>query len=247
MLLEITAEQAASAVERCVSEVLWEAGVARPPVDAFLVARRLGCVVVRDDAAAARARRAVLPSVGGDECEAILLAPEDRPERRHWAVAHEIGEACAARVFDYLGVGPDEAHWGAREQTANRFATCLLLPRRWLLPEGRDTEWDLAELKQAYSTASHELIARRTLELHDGPIAVTVWDNARRAWRRGNRGGAPPPSYQEDNVWRLAHQSGLPVDARGRAPGVARVRCWPVHEPHWRREIMLTEYECDDW
>ena len=38
----------------------------------------------------------------------ILLRPEPRHERRHWAVAHEIGEHVAHRVFAGWGADPRE-------------------------------------------------------------------------------------------------------------------------------------------
>ena len=33
----------------------------------------------------------------------IVVGPAERPEREQWAVAHEIGESVAYRVFDALG------------------------------------------------------------------------------------------------------------------------------------------------
>ena len=66
----------------------------------------------------------------------------------------------------------------AREQVANRLANALLLPRRWFAADGLEHDWDLLELKEHYVTASHELIARRMLDMRS-PIVITVCDQGR--------------------------------------------------------------------
>ncbi len=240
---EIATEELDAAVEHCVRETLWEAGIESPPIDAIEAARRLGCVVAAKRDAPGRAQRVRLPDCDTIAGELILLAPEDRPERRQWSVAHELGELTAQRVFSRIGLDPVDLPVGFREQAANRFANSLLLPRRWFLPDARECEWDLRELKQSYATASYELIARRVLQLHDAPIVVTVVDNGAQTWRRGNRWRPPPPCPAELETWQHAFETGQPVRRRGASDGVARIRAWPVHEPDWRREILLTEFE----
>ena len=94
----------------------------------------------------------------------ILLRPEPRFERRQWAVAHEIGEHVACRVFALWGVDPRETQANAREHVANNLAGRLLLPTAWFAADAVACGWDLLGLKARYRTASHELIARRMLE-----------------------------------------------------------------------------------
>jgi len=101
----------------------------------------------------------------------------------------------------------------------------------------------LAELKKIYSTASHELIARRMLEMTP-PVMVTLFDQGAVQWRQSNAGGRPPSlSSAETSVWRAAFESGQAAEYKeGDLPeGINQVRCWPVHEPGWRREILRTE------
>ena len=138
----------------------------------------------------------------------IVVGLAERPEREQWAVAHEIGESIAYRVFDTLGVRPEMAPPTARELVANHLASCLLLPRRWFAADGPAFDWDLFELKRRYSTASHELIARRMLEMRP-PIVITVCDHGRIALAAEQRDGPPA------------------ANAAGGARGVARVtRNW---------------------
>jgi hypothetical protein len=172
----------------------------------------------------------------------IVVGTAERPEREQWAIAHEIGESVASRVFERLGVRPNEALPTAREMVANRLASALLLPRRWFAVDGGACDWDLLELKERYCTASHELIARRMLDMRP-PMVITVCDNGRVTWRRSNVTARPPEMLREERaVWREVFESGMPAfDSLDAEMGLENVRCWPVHELDWRREIMRSE------
>jgi hypothetical protein len=66
-------------------------------------------------------------------------------------------------------------------------------------------------------------------------------------WRRGNLSNYSPALLPEErSVWKEAHGTGLPADADLDAEtGLQSVRCWPIHEPGWKREIMRSEVaEC---
>jgi Zn-dependent peptidase ImmA (M78 family) len=237
MLAEITVEDFAAALDSVASELLAAGAVTKPPVDAKWLAGELGIAVCWDDAQASRAR-IVAPAEAGYAPPAILLRHDVRPEREQWAIAHEIGEATAYRVFAALGVDPREAPPAAREEVANRLAGRLLLPTMWFARRGRTTDWNLPCIKEAFATASHELIARRMLELPP-PVIVTVFDQGRLSWRRSNVvGRVPPISDDERAAQRLAHELGdaATIDSRS-----GRVQAWPVHEPDWKREILRRE------
>jgi hypothetical protein len=245
MLPEIPTEEYAAALDACAAGVLWEAGVEEPPVDALAVAERIGLVVARDDWATCRARFVRLPDYarGSEGLGTIVVGPAERPEREQWAVAHEIGESAAHRVFESLGVRAETTLDGARELVANHLANCLLLPRRWFVADGRAADWDLAALKQRYTTASHELIARRMLEMRE-PIVITLCDLGCVQWRRSNLPGHPPPLLPEEHdVWQRSHTTGqaASVTLDPAATGLERVRAWPIHEPGWKREILRSD------
>jgi hypothetical protein len=245
MLSEIAEEEFAAALDATAAEVLWEVGVAEPPVDALAVADGLDLVVARDYAMPCRGRYVRLAEYnagtsGGQGT--IILGAAERPEREHWAVAHEIGESVAYRVFERLGVAFQEALPATREVVANRFAGALLLPRRWFAADGRDSDWDLFALKERYDTASHELIARRMLEMRPA-IVITICDLGRVHWRRSNVSARPPAMLPEEvAAWQEAHETGLvaceQLDAE---TGLESVHCWPIHEPDWQREILRSE------
>jgi predicted transcriptional regulator len=158
MFPEFTREELAAGLDCVAEEVLEEAGVRRPPVDAMAVARALDIAVAFDDRQDGRARYVRLSGRRpGQSRAAILLKPEPRFERRHWAVAHEIGEHAAYRVFARWGVDPRETADGAREQVANQLAGRLLLPTAWFTADAAGCGWDLLVLKARYGTASRDL------------------------------------------------------------------------------------------
>jgi hypothetical protein len=242
MLTEIPPEQYAAALDACADEVLREVEIAAPPVDAILVARRLRLQVASDTAMDVRAR---FVRLGGTAEGTILLADDPRPERRQWAVAHEIGEFMAHRIVELLGVELADLPPSGREGIASRVASCLLLPRSWFADDGRAVEWDLPTLKEIYRTASHELIARRMLEM-SSPVIVTLFDQGKLQWRRSNVLRRPPRlTPPEEKTWREAFDGvrATRYDGDDLPEGIADVRCWPVHEPGWRREILRTGLE----
>jgi hypothetical protein len=244
MLPELTQDEFSAALDAVASGILDMAGQDAPPVDAARLARALGLVLAWDTEQPGRGRVVRLAGFGGTQpCGSIRLRPEPRPERLQWATAHEIGETCACQVFDRLGVDPREAPAGAREMVANQLAGRLLLPRDAFAADGRASGWDLLELKSRYTTASHELIARRMLDF-DPPIIITVFDQGRRTWRKGNLDRRPPALLPLEAAARhAAHERGEPVVEE---TPLCRVQAWPIHEPQWKREILRAEWQADE-
>ncbi len=247
MFADITAEELTTALDDCAAGLLWETAVDEPPVDAVVIAQRLGLVVAFDDHLACRARFVQLaehsPHAPARHQGTIITGPAERPERRQWAVAHEIGESVAHRVFARLGVPPRLTSPEARERVANDLAQCLLLPRRWFAADGPDCDWDLMDLKAIYATASHELIARRMLEMRP-PVVITLCDQGHVKWRRASVGSRPPRLLaQELDAWQTAHITGLPAEEQldPATTGLDRARAWPIHESGWKREIIRSD------
>ncbi len=243
MLAEIAAEELSGCLDEVAAEVIEAADVAEPPVDTLLVADALGITVARDDRQQCRARFVRLRSGGrGRERPTIFLRPEPRLERRYWAIAHEIGEHSAYRVFGKLGIDAREVDPRMREDVANHLAGRILLPVQWFAADGPDCGWDLAELKSRYRSASHELIARRMLEMQP-PVIVTIFDNGELYFRRANLPGTVPgPSTVELTCRREANRHDEPQQA---ADGPNSVQAWPIHEDGWKREILRTEVDIE--
>jgi len=86
------------------------------------------------------------------------------------------------------------------------------------------------------------LIARRMLECEPAVI-ITVFDQGRITFRRGNvPGGIPPPSAAEWDCWRQVNRENRPCE---QTDGSSTVQGWPVHEAEWKREIL--RYELPGW
>jgi hypothetical protein len=213
-------------------DLLAQGGIHVPPVDALELAARLDLPVAFDELQSGRGR---LKRLAGRP--AIFIRPEERQERLQWSVAHEIGEACAHRVFARIGCDADEVPPGRREQVANVMASRLLLPGEWFLRDARLLDGDVPLLKQSYATASHELILLNLLRLPELTL-VTVFDHGAVTRRRGNGQLAPPPLLPaERDVLRRVRERELPVELT--AAGV-RIQGWPVYEPGWNRELLRT-------
>lgn len=218
--------------EAVAQEILAECGIEEPPVDAWAVARTLGLQVAFDSWQQGRGR---LKRIGGRT--AILMRPDERPEREQWTLSHEIGEAVAQRVFARLDVDPQDVPPQRREQVANEMASSLLLPRAWFGSDAGAWDGDVPRLKDIYSTASHELILMNLLKLPELTL-VSVFDQGKLTRRRGNGQLSPPALLPlERRIWREVHETGRPAEGRG---GGIRVQAWPVFEPGWRRELLRT-------
>ncbi len=149
-------------------------------------------------------------------------------------MAHELGEAAIESLMRQLRLKANELKEHAREQLANRFASRLLLPSEWFAATAQDCERDLFALKEVYSTASHELIGWRMLDLAPRAI-VSLFDQGNLQARRSNLPGKPPAfTSAESDAWRRAHETGRSV----RRDQPLRIDVWPIHEPAWRREIL---------
>jgi hypothetical protein len=268
--MHVTNGEITGALDTAVSQLLDGAGIAAPPVDAVALAKQMGFTLAWDDRQSSRARLVRLGSRREKSGLSILLTHDPRAERRQWAVAHEIGEYLSPQVFDSLGIDPQTAPLASREKIANLFASRLLLPSDWFSADGAANNWDLLELKLRYRTASHELIARRMLDF-DRPIVISIIDQCRLEFRRSNvPGRVPPLTPLERHCWQRCrdfHASGSfatsPLAPCGRGAGGEGflgkaavgepmqphntvVRCWPIHEPHWKREILRLELS-EDW
>ena len=219
-------------IDELVDDILQQARISEHPVNLLAVCDALGFVVAFDQCQPVRARH---KRVAGRHM--IFLKPDDRPERLHWAAAHEVGEAFAYRVFEQMNLASHEILEDQREQVANLIASRLLLPKQFFFEDARELKGDLLALKTRYPSASHELIAWRLLDLDEQKV-MTIFDQSRLTRRRGNL-ASPPPKLQQIEIscWEQVHQYNRPMTLHGNG---IQVTGWPVHEPDWKREVLCT-------
>lgn len=224
-----------SATDQVAEMLLARAHMNEPPIDALELARRLDVAVVIDTRQQVRARQKRI-----DGHPSVFLRPEARVERYQWAIAHEIAEHAAYHVFRLAGVPPDEVSPQVREQAANQLASRLLMPSTAFAADVARFGYDLIRLKGRYATASYESIAIRLLALPAGLI-VTVFDHSHVTSRRTNLPGrVPPVAERERQCWQIAHDRG---ESSRLDAGPLNLAAFPIHEPDWKREILLTRVE----
>lgn len=206
-------------LEQVAERVLEEAD-ARLPINPDRIARHLE-LVVQD---------------GGPGCEGLLFREASlilvddslRPERRAFAIAHELGH-----WLSIVNGFPNT------EANANYLAAALLLPRDDFERHLRRWGWDLIALHARHRLASFEVIARRIVALRsarafvfDKPLPPRTEKPKWYSVPGGHR-----PRAVEREAAREAALAGAPVEPIGGVTG------WPVLEHDWHRVIVVSDEE----
>lgn len=233
----LTGQDWRRAIESSARDVLRQAKIRQPPVDAFAAAKAQQIPIVWDETQTGRGR---IARIAGRPT--IFLRPDERPERQQWAAAHELGESCVWRICRALGQSGDDLTPRQREELANAFAKSLLLPAPWFQRDSRVCDYDLLQMKSIYATASHELIASRWLDAESSAI-VTVFDQGRITHRQTNLPTQIPLTVTEKTCWSKLRDSR--TSHRVQADRLS-VRGWCVDSPGWEREILYAVISSDD-
>ena len=218
-------------IEDTVADWLSSVAIFCPPVDALKLAGLMGVEVVMHQSQEMRGRHKMISGR-----PVIVLQANGRAERLQWAAAHELGEVFGYQIYEKLSALLT-GELPSREETANRIAKCLLLPFDWFQSQAELTDGDLFSMKSVFQTASHELIASRFLDL-PALQYISIFDQGAltRRWSNGDICATQLHSA-ERRCWEAAHQCGEFVEHF--SDGL-RIRCWPIHEEKWKREIMQT-------
>ncbi len=127
------------------------------------------------------------------------------------------------------------------ESLGTLFSSRLLVPTLWFRDDAQRLHCDLLELKKRYSTASHEVISLRFLDLA-APTIITVIDNDEIHRRKSNgpRVKAKELEPAEKKCWEAVNRQGKPktINEAGWT-----VQGWPIHQADWKREILRSVVE----
>lgn len=188
------------------------------PIDADALAYKLG-LEVRD---------------GGPGCEGLLIGSlifvdeRMRPERRAFAIAHELGH----HLLRGAGL---ETPGRNDERGANYLASALLLPRTDFERDLRRARWDLLQLHAWHRQASFEAIARRIVALREA--RAFIFDRPLEGQRAASWYSVPwglQPNSDERLAAREAIAAGRPIEV------VAGVWGWPIVQHDWQRAITVS-------
>jgi IrrE N-terminal-like domain len=226
-----------AAIDVLVAELLTKTRVFEPPADAVAIAGRLGIPIAKEG------RRRISGSERANGDHVVHLKSEASEETRQWFAARAIGQHYKKELIARLDAA-DDAPRIAGESLANLFAYHLLVPSCWLADDIKAIGYDLQALKERYPTAAHEVIAWRFLDLPE-PCIVTIVDNDAVSRRRSSgvrvtKQLSPP----ERQCQRYVNHYSRPrtVQAQGWT-----VQGWPVHRTDWKREILRSTVEEEEW
>jgi hypothetical protein len=214
-------------VERLLSELRW----IKPPVDAK-------AIVLRDrrfrqcEAEGWSARRRGRAGMQHKE-NAEFVAQRNAARSIARVLLRELCKTCCAAA----------QAGGENMPFIDVFAARLLIPTRWFCEDVRHLGYHLVRLQERYATASPAQVAWRLLDLDRG-LVVTTFDSNHLVSRRANFSGLEVPQVDvaERAAQSYAHQYGRPrLEHSARASAWA----WPQHEPDWRREIVLAQFDAD--
>ncbi len=209
-------------IERTVDRLLAAAHVKGPPVRPERIARALKINVLDRDLPMRRGQ-----SYRYRGMKFVDIGRTDRAERRNFTLAHEIMELELPAA-----ITPKDL----RHEIAVRGAATLLCPSRFFRDACTRGPFDLFELKAAFSTASHEAIALRSLDFLEA--VITVFDNGRLVNRQTSYPFGPQPvSPEERDLMRRVMASGT-VDHDAWEGGSASA--YPVFENAFKRVILRT-------
>lgn len=220
MIEDLPPEEVIAAVERLAREVLDEAGLREPPVNAVALARQF--LPPQEQ----RPRRGQRRAAADDE-------PSE--EQQQWTAAQQLGRHLKDVLLERLGVSADAVRGLAGGTLVNLLVPRLLLPGDWFAADAAELDYDVLKLKERYPTCTHETIALRLLDLPE-PCIITVVVDGRVQRRRSN---AWPVSRRLEPA---EEQCQRHVNRRGR-PHVVRVenwtvQGWPIPTAGAQREIL---------
>ncbi len=225
MIDELPPEELLGAVDRLVREVLDEAALREPPVDA--VALALQFLPPQEQ----RPRR-------GQRRPAV--AQEQTEEQKQWAAARQLGRHLKDVLLERLGVAEEAARGLPGATLVNLFAPRLLLPADWFAADAAALDYDVLRLKERYPTCTHEVIALRLLDLPE-PCIITVLDGDRVHRRRSNAWPVRRPlEPAEQKCQRTIQRHGQPHVIRA---DNWTVQGWPIRETDGQRIILRSVVE----
>src|SRR5260370_1352748 len=226
---DLSREDVLAAVDRAVDDLLGAAGVTAPPVDALALAvGHLAWTIRHGDGA----RRRSAKRDAGNE---VVIPPGASTEQTHFAVARAIGAARKPDILRRLGIPSEDQKGLLSVSPAHLFAEHLLLPTAWFGRAARDLDFDVMELHSLFTTAGHQLVAERLLDLPE-PCVVTIVDNGTVVRRRSNAWRVSRRLSPTEEACRLeVERSGQPHDVRREG---WTVRGWPVPRSDGTRVIL---------
>lgn len=231
--MDFSQEDVYEACDRLIAGLLERAGVAGPPVDALKIAEEhLGIPVemAEEDDEEGHGRPRQRRTGAG-----VSLNPRMTEDQRQSVAAAAIARDLLPDLLRKLGVMPGSESKQAAAGFRGLLASRLLVPARFLRAAVRSCGFDLMALKSVLSTASHEAIALRLLDLEE-PCVIAIVDDGVVATRRSNSVPADKKLLaEEEKCVNQVTARDLPHKVRGNG---WTVHGWPIPDRPFRRVVL---------
>ena len=217
-------EDAIEVVEKLARRLLSVSGITSPPVDPMVIAKACRIACTESEIEGRRGQNLVIRGF-----RLIDIQKDDRWERKCFTIAHELLE---------MELPENIRSRRERHEIAMVGAPLLLMPTEWFHAACHETDFDVFELKNVFSTASHEAVALRTLVF--SPAVVTVIDDGKVTNRRSSVEWFSERNLMpiEEDVLDEIYSSGKRV-RRDFDKGI--VTGYPLFEEEIKRVILRTE------
>ena len=219
-------EEISELLDSIVLRLLEACDVTQPPVEPRSMAKKLGIIYTEAQLEGRRGQ-----SFRSRGRQHVQVHQSDRPERKNFALAHEIMEIQLKKAIH----NPTLCH-----RWANLGASFLLTPTPWFREECLITDFDVAQLKSTFSSASWEVVSLRTLNFSES--IVTIVDNGRISRRKSSYPYHVPRklSEEEHNALHKVLQTATAEHLHFPSCVVAG---YPVFEGEHRRVILRTTFD----
>ncbi|CAN5564215.1 hypothetical protein BH11PLA2_BH11PLA2_04940 [soil metagenome] len=234
--MDFTPDDLFDAIDRIVRDLLDRVNVTQPPINALGLAHDVFGFEIdyqtghnEEPQYGDKPRR----KPGGNT---IVIKDDQSEESQHNMAARSIAKRLVPDVLAKLGVIPGTENRSALNTLLAPITSRLLLPTRWFTTDCRQLGWDLAALKDKYTSAGFEMLAWRMLEMDDEASVITILDDGAVTQRRGNR-------FSVTRKLEVAEETAVAKAQDTKDPATVRkdgwtATAWPTRGVPFRRIIV---------
>lgn len=186
--MDVSNDELFEFIDRSVRNLLQNAGVSGPAVDALELAESYFRIPVEyiDEEEAGPRRYGDAPK-RSPRAGTILLRFDQSDEAKQVLAARAVARQLLPDLYRKIGIVPGTENRSAEKQLIHLIVPRLLLPGFLFAALARKSGFDLFAIKELFPTAPYDFIAWRMLEIDEEASVVAIVDDGTVTARRSNR------------------------------------------------------------